>query len=680
MKVIDLDCPNCGANLEVDKDNALAHCKYCDRNFEIAGVPGKHVVVNNYYTADVSTAADDLRKRQRNMSICGLALLVLLGLFLGNFAFNKSPGSNTKINPATAYNSVAGKLPPLDPALYTLRTTPESAPVLTFLRIVFHKTNVTAEELGTIKYLRVWRDAVSPKATDPWLFTYSTVDYYDNQAEFDDTAITVSVPVTASDSGEIAFDDLQCFTGLTVLDIASAGGLGRGTTSLKSLTHLKSYIGDTYQTVAGMKTAFAAPSQILNLRLRLYNDDDIAALAEFTSLQSLTAYLGSDVSDVKDFRDLSKLSDLEYLTITPHADNSDISWLSSCTQLRGLTISGAGHITDYSVLYGMPNLTQLRIDNAKELKDIGFIGSMPKLTSLAISNSAVRSLKPLDGRIGITSLTMTGNNELVGMPEIATLTGLTELDYTSYGYGSAVLPGLSKLTRLTKAHISGNHIAALVGTPLTDLSVRVSLTFDCAVLTNFPALKRLSISGNGAYGISNIKNIGRLSALKNLALDDVDAGWGYEGDCGIFNMPALTEMSLNKVSGLEIDTAKLADNAVLQKLSITNCNYLMVTNNGTPVYSAKSTSTASSSEYLPAAYFAPLFPHLTGLTELYLPSAELDDIGFAAKLTNLRVFDISDNYVSDISPLTALSNLTTLYCGKNPVVNVQSLSGVEVLQ
>jgi Leucine-rich repeat (LRR) protein len=396
------------------------------------------------------------------------------------------------------------------------------------------------------------------------------------------------------------------------------------------------------------------------------------ALADFTSLAKLITSLGAEATD---YSALAALKNLTSLTLTPYYENPDISWLSSLTGLNSLTIKSAGKITDYSVLYGMPKLEALRLDNAKELKEIGFAANMPKLTRLAVSDSAIRSLAPLEGRIGLASLILDDNDYIDSLSEIPTLTGLQELSFISSGYGKPELPSLSKLEHLKKATISGNHIAALSGTPVTDLTITgIYLGLDCSAIAKLPLLESLYIMDSGGHELSNAGALSKLVSLRSLELRDVGLGWNYTGDTGLFRLPALEALSLYGTGGLELDTANIPVNTTLKTLKMEKCNYLMATNNGVPIYSEGGT------EFLPPSYFTPLFEKLTGLEELYLPSAGLDNVDFAAKLENLRVLDISDSYVTDISPLAGLEKLEALYCAKTPVSNLQLLADVAVVR
>jgi internalin A len=74
-----------------------------------------------------------------------------------------------------------------------------------------------------------------------------------------------------------------------------------------------------------------------------------------------------------------------------------------------------------------------------------------------------------------------------------------------------------------------------------------------------------------------------------------------------------------------------------------------------------------------------IFPHLTGLHELFLGPGKLSDISVLAKLENLESLRASMNKVSDISPLSGLKKLDRLDLGRTEVKDIKPLSGLENL-
>jgi hypothetical protein len=71
---------------------------------------------------------------------------------------------------------------------------------------------------------------------------------------------------------------------------------------------------------------------------------------------------------------------------------------------------------------------------------------------------------------------------------------------------------------------------------------------------------------------------------------------------------------------------------------------------------------------------------LTNLTELVLESNNVGDILPLAGLTNLTKLNLHQNNISDLTPLAGLTNLTTLFLGRNNISDLTPLSGLTNLE
>jgi internalin A len=75
-----------------------------------------------------------------------------------------------------------------------------------------------------------------------------------------------------------------------------------------------------------------------------------------------------------------------------------------------------------------------------------------------------------------------------------------------------------------------------------------------------------------------------------------------------------------------------------------------------------------------------VFPHMTGLKELFLgPSEQLDDLSPIARATKLESLRASINQVRDISPLSGMTKLDRLDLGRTQVSDLKPLSEMTVL-
>jgi len=69
-----------------------------------------------------------------------------------------------------------------------------------------------------------------------------------------------------------------------------------------------------------------------------------------------------------------------------------------------------------------------------------------------------------------------------------------------------------------------------------------------------------------------------------------------------------------------------------------------------------------------------IYPHLTGLTGLYLAPGPLDDIAVLAKLDKLESLRVAATRVEDISPLAGLTKLDRLDLGRTAVSDLTPLT------
>lgn len=71
-----------------------------------------------------------------------------------------------------------------------------------------------------------------------------------------------------------------------------------------------------------------------------------------------------------------------------------------------------------------------------------------------------------------------------------------------------------------------------------------------------------------------------------------------------------------------------------------------------------------------------IFPHLTGLRDLFLGPGKLSDLSQLAQLKNLEALRASMNQVSDVSPLAGLEKMDRLDLGRTQVKDIKPLAGL----
>ena len=654
MKITPLHCPNCGATLQI-KDmhsrDGTAHCEHCGNAFIIEREPPAPPPRPRYEPRSAPIRGPTQREKYGAKNKTGetiavvILMLVIAGLFLSLTQRGKSDYAMVSEMPALAA---------------ARRTVPESMAVRDFVFAVFNKdaSDITQEELAQIKYLDIdTGDYFTPGSYEPWrsdrddlwTFTYSRADYFADTADFEATLETVFIAKTMED---IELADLQCFTGLTWLEINRSSDFSGRDVNLAPLTELR-HVGVGYhQSVTELAQVLTAPAQIRSLAIALKSQSDVEALARFTALEELTIHSVFDA--VTNISAISAVTTLKRLIID---SIDDISWLSVLPSLTSLTLDTS--LDDYSVLYGMPSLEELYITYASELRDLGFVRSLPRLRVLELHSSSIISLEPLRDTISLQVLRLERNRSLQSLDALATLTSLRELYIDE---DDAEYPSLAALTHLRTAGVPINKLGAIA--ELSEITTLLALENwptsepDFSELLQFPNVSELLIESVDKF--SNIDALSGLENLKTLRLDDVPLT-RPESFAAIFNLPHLEVLELRGCN-LGIDTATLAPAETLQRLSFRNCGAWRFYDGKTLLQ-----------EFSDAVPLTETLAQMTQLRILELPNVMLEDISFLAGLTALEVLDISKNYVTDMAALAPLSELYVLFCMQNPVRNLAML-------
>lgn len=126
----------------------------------------------------------------------------------------------------------------------------------------------------------------------------------------------------------------------------------------------------------------------------------------------------------------------------------------------------------------------------------------------------------------------------------------------------------------------------------------------------------------------------------------------------LLSLPNLKEFYMeNCVAGF--DTDHLVPNESLEVLNLNHAE-LHILENGTWNYGEESV-------LLPLAEHTDIFKNYPNLQKLYVAEQSLENIQFAASLPYLEVLDLTDNYVTDLTPLALLPNLESVLCHNNPI-------------
>lgn len=284
--------------------------------------------------------------------------------------------------------------------------------------------------------------------------------------------------------------------------------------------------------------------------------------------------------------------------------------------------------------------------------DISDIENFPNLESIEFeygefSNESLSSIGKLTKltKINISHSSIDGISSLESLKGLTNLQELTIDDY-SKSTSVADLSPLSGLTNLTKLHIVTKSVTSLE--PIKNLTKLQELYLqdhglceisDISLLANFKDLKDL--------GIGVTKSVTSLESLKDLTkLENVNV-WGSN----FSDLSPLAERDLKKLhilgyTGKDINVISKFKN--LSELEIAFCDGI------------KDIS---------------FLKDFTNLKRLILSTSKVSDLKPLSGLTNLRILGVSGEF-SDLTPLSGLTNLTHLYLSSD---NLSDLKPIESL-
>ena len=346
----------------------------------------------------------------------------------------------------------------------------------------------------------------------------------------------------------------------------------------------------------------------------------------------------------------------------------------------------------------MKHLPQLIAPNAS-ITDLTGLEGATNLTLLELGNNFISDLSPLKGLTNLVRLELHNNS----ISDISPLKGLTNLKYLLLDNNSisdiSPLKGLTNLVRLELHNNSISDISPLKGlTNLKYLLLDNNSISDISPLKGLTNLRRLELHNNSISDISPlVANTGlgpgdviivNGNPLNNASINThiptlisrgVRVDFDKLVDIPDSNLRTAIEKALGKASGVTITTEDMANLTVLRALfaNITDLTGLEHATNLTELY----LSDNSISDISPLAGFngwsniSDLSPlkGLNNLISLELSDNSISDISPLAGLTNLRILGLSGNSISDISPVAGLINLIELSLENNSISDISPL-------
>ncbi len=647
MKINKIECPSCGHPFNLDNidENNICECPACKSYLHIDDEKDAPAIVtiniNNY--ADKGTPTK-VTTRPNSITTAIAFLSILLVISFVGYQLYKIDHINTQDKEIT------------------YRTTPNSEPVILFAEKIFGKklADVTTEDYETLSYLRIERNCPPSDWTNadsyPWKFTYSfTVD--DNGHPQDVNSMLIE-----SDKN-VEKKDIQAFTHLIIMEFGQYGGFewdansysGLDYTNLKKLKH---YEGDNFSSLI---EAFDDPSNIESLSLNGLDiaDDSELDISIFSGLKTLTL---DYVDDRDNLDEIGKLKNLESLKID-YLDNgkkNTLDFLSSLTKLKSLELEFATDtgIANSNVFYGLPSIEKLILLHVSDLKSIDFIKTMPKLHSLTINSCPIISIEPIRDNITITELSLNDLSYLNDISALPTLTSLRKLELDDVEVSTEAIPSLDSLSMLTELRISGEYLDAISGmTGIEKLTIGDNYYSEASILSTLEGLKQLKLELSSQEPVT-AEQIAELPNLEDLEVY-LDFPEEYYID-PLFSSKSIKSLTISSSDiheeAIYVDFNTIPDNDTLKKLSINDINVVDIS--------------GDNEEKSFGEYSSPLLSHFKGLEELSVKENQITSLDFVSNMPKLRILDISDNYVSDMSPLLDCKNLETLICKNNPIANL----------
>lgn len=402
-------------------------------------------------------------------------------------------------------------------------------------------------------------------------------------------------------------------------------------------------------------------------------ESSLSELAECMDVSQLTRLQLECGFMMSDFTGIEAYKNLEYLQVEGGYGLCSLEGLSSAPALKQFVLEEADSVEDFEELYSMSQLEYLSVESMG-LRDAGFIREMPNLTGLELIGTSLKGIDAIaDCSDTLKILRLRKNYSVEDYSVVFACTGLEELElYVNYdtSLGSMEMPDLSMLTGL-KTLTLGNYdrldnlkkLTWLENLTLNDVYVADETALEG--LSNLRTLNLINMSVDPDF----LKPVAGLTAIETIDLTDSFI-WGDISP--ILELPGLVSLNMEDADfGLKLDTMPVCES--LTELNMTGTTLHSLKEDGAWDYGAND-------DRISLADNTELFSHFPNLSALYVPGHDLENVDFAGELTQLIRLDISDNYITDLSPLAGLENLTMVVCENNPIHDRTGMENVVLVE
>jgi parallel beta-helix repeat protein len=452
-----------------------------------------------------------------------------------------------------------------------------------------------------------------------------------------------------SDLNTWAIDGVPLLEGVNVITVIALDSIGRSGFDIISITRSPiveipdANLEVVIRAYLNKPTGYLYPEnmeQIMVIIARNQNIIDLTGLEYCTNLQ----YLDMEYNDIFDMSPLSGLISLTYLDLSVNAisDLTPLSGLTGLTELY-LTINQISDIAPLQSLTGLKSLS-LFYNN---IVDLGPLSLLVGLESLDLASNPVSNIQPLSALTSLTTLYLYDNS----VSDISALEGLTGL--------TTLMLGMNDLSDISPLR----HLTALTFLTLFDNSIE-----DITPLSYLTNLEYLTIGRNHIVDITPLSG---LALLKSLRL--------YENEISDIS-PLLSNSGLGVGDMVDITLNHLSPTSYFTYIPILEgrgveviCDEVIVEFPDAGLEAAIRTAIAKPS--------GPIYSSdLDTLTTLIKQSSGISDLTGLEFCTSLVELDLRANAISDLTPVSGLTNLERLLLGYNDnIANLEPLSGLTKL-
>jgi Leucine-rich repeat (LRR) protein len=405
---------------------------------------------------------------------------------------------------------------------------------------------------------------------------------------------------------------------------------------------------------------------------------DISGIERLKNLKSL--YFS--YSKVSDFSEVAELENLESLSFYY---NNGLKAIPEVKSLKTLYVNSRNYyLEDISALGKMPYLTSISFysgrftklpvlknptsfySNVSTLSDISGFENVSTLKSVSIENAQITEISSLGKSTGITNLNLR-NTKVSEVSILKNLTAITSLTLYNVDEVSDI-KHLANLQTLDLRYSKTENLDFMKGKE----KLQTLYLYGHSNLVDVSGLENLNITYFELFNNSKLENIASIGTLKNLQNLYISGNGSLKKIPDVSDLEKLTYLELVS-NGSLVDISELAYLYNLPSLKIHNNDSL---SDISALASLEKLNSLTLSDN-PISDISPISD--LNITSLTISNNPISDISPIGNLKKLDYLSLHDNNISDISPIGNVKTLTTLNLSSSTVSDISVLSNLENL-